>query len=336
MTRARLACAVIGCGFMGSMHARVLAQIPSARLIAVVDRDEGAARRLAEETGAEAATDIARALAPDIDAVVIATPDRHHVEPALAALGVGKAVLLEKPMADTAEGAAQILRAARGGRLIVGQILRFDPRYRAAADLVEAGETGEPVHFAASRFCRHPGGRAVGSHLCFLMGVHDVDALHWLTGRRVLSAHAVARADALPDQRWGVDDVVFATLTLEGGVLAQLAFGWTLPEGMPTGVQAGFRLVGTRGMVEVRETEESVLAVTGGQARFPDTVYWPHLGQRIGGSLRLEAEHFVEATLAGADYLVPAAEAAAACAVNDAILLSLRSGGVEAVAGLPD
>jgi predicted dehydrogenase len=332
---ARLNVAVVGCGFMGSMHARVLAQLAGARLVAVVDRDPEAAARLAAETGAEAATDLARAAAPDVDAVVIATPDHLHVEPAVALLSAGKVVLLEKPMADTHAGAARIAFAAAGGRLMVGQILRFDPRYRSAADLMEAGEIGEPLHFAASRFCLHPGRRAVGSHLCFLMGVHDIDALHWLTGRSVRTAYARARADALPQHRVGVDDVVLATLELEGGALAQLAFGWTLPEGLPTGVQAGFRLVGTKGMAEVRETDENVLAVTGGRAHFPDTLYWPRLGQRIGGSLRTELGHFLEATLTGRDYLVPTDQALAACAVNDAILASLASGRPEAVAATP-
>ena len=324
----RLSFAVIGCGFMGSMHARVLAQLPPAHLAVVIDRDEAAARRLADETGASAASSLDAATAGGIDAVVIATPDRLHEEPAVACLGAGKAVLLEKPLAHDHAAAARIVAAeAQGqGRLMVGQIMRFDPRYRAAADLVAAGEIGEPLHMVTSRFCQHPGQRAVGSHLCWLMGIHDVDAVHWLTGRQVQSVHAVSCTDALPTHRFGVEDVVLATLTLDGGALAALHFGWTLPDGLPTGVQAGFRLVGTKGMVEVRETEESVLAVTGGQTRFPDTVYWPRLGNRIGGALRLELEHFVEATRNASPYLVPTDEALAGCAVNDAILQSLASG----------
>jgi predicted dehydrogenase len=329
--KSRLNCAVVGCGFMGSMHARVLSQLASANLVAVIDRDPQAAERIAAETGAVATTDLSRALAPDIDAVIVATPDRAHKEPAVALLQAGKAVLVEKPMADTHAAALRIAAAAEGRRLMVGQILRFDPRYRRAADLVEAGEIGAPLHIATSRFCQHPGARAVGSHLCFLMGVHDVDTLHWLTGRRVATAYARARSDALPTHPFGVEDVIFATLELDGGGLAQLAFGWTLPDGMPTGVQAGFRLVGTKGMVEVRDTEENVLAVTAGRAQFPDTVYWPMLGRRIGGALRTELEHFVAATLDDTAYLVPVDQAAAACAVNDAIIASIASGRPERV-----
>jgi len=266
---------------------------------------------------------------------VIALPDTLHVAASVAALRAGKAVLLEKPMAHDLPGAQAIAAAvATGpGRLMVGHLCRFDPRYRQAAETVAAGGIGAPLHIAISRFCGHPGTRAVGSHLCWLMGVHDVDLIQWITGRRILRVVAArARADLIPDMEVGVDDVVMTLLELAGGALAQLAFGWTLPANAAAGLQAGFRLVGSKGLIEVAETDTGNFAVTPAGASYADTRYWPTLAGQTGGMLRAEVDHFLAATAAGTPYLVPVADTVAAVAVNDAIIRALAEGGAADVA----
>jgi predicted dehydrogenase len=327
--------AVIGAGFMGGLHARALAQSALATLTHVVDVRAAAAAALAQEIGATPHSDMAAVLADrSVDAVVIALPDTLHVEATVAALRAGKAVLLEKPMAHDTAGAMAIAAAAQGGRLMVGHLCRFDARYRQAA--ATAAGIGNPLHITASRFCGHPGGRAVGSHLCWLMGVHDVDLIQWITGRRITRVVAArARADCIPGMQVGVDDVVMALLELQGGALAQLAFGWTLPANAPAGLQAGLRLVGTAGMVEVAETDGAVLATTPQGATFADTRYWPGFDGRIEGNLRAELDHFLAATAAGTPYLVPVEAALDAVRVNDAIRDALASGAAAEVVRQP-
>lgn len=331
--------AVIGTGFMGGMHARVLAQSPLAALTHVVDIRPEAAQALALETGAVATTDARTVLDdPSVEAVVVALPDTLHVDVTVAALRAGKAVLLEKPMAHNTAGAAAIAAAvevgsARApGRLMVGQLCRFDPRYRQAAETVSRGDIGQPLHITISRFCGHPGRRAVGSHLCWLMGVHDVDLIQWITGRcivRVVAARSLT--GCILGMEVGVEDVVMTLLELEGGALAQLQFGWTLPANAAAGLQAGLRLVGTKGLIEVAETDAGVFAVTPSGAAFADTRYWPTADGWTGGSLRAEVDHFLVATHSGSPYLVPVADALSAVAVNDAIRRALAEGGAAEV-----
>ena len=323
--------AVLGTGFMGTLHARTLARSPLAKLAYVVDVRAEAAEAAAAATGALASNDVASVLAdPKLDAVVIALPDILHVDAAVTALRAGKAVLLEKPMAHDTIGAEAIAAAAASGpgRLMVGQLCRFDPRYRQAAEITAAGEIGAPLHIAISRFCGHPGKRAVGSHLCWLMGVHDVDLIQWITGRRIARVVAArSRRDCIPGMEVGVEDVVMALLELDGGVLAQLSFGWTLPTNAAAGLQAGLRLVGTKGLIDVAETDSGMFAVTPAGASYADTRYWPTLAGQTAGSLRAEIDHFMTATHDGSPYLVPVEDAVTAVRVNDAILRALHEGG---------
>ncbi|HID10509.1 MAG TPA: gfo/Idh/MocA family oxidoreductase, partial [Candidatus Latescibacteria bacterium] len=91
---------VIGCGNMGRALARTLKEIEGAQVVACADSDEGRARELAEEFGAQAFSDYRNLLALDeVDAVVVATPGFLHEEMALASARAGKPIFCEKPMA---------------------------------------------------------------------------------------------------------------------------------------------------------------------------------------------------------------------------------------------
>ncbi|RMD95373.1 MAG: gfo/Idh/MocA family oxidoreductase, partial [Alphaproteobacteria bacterium] len=99
--------AVAGGGLMGRQHIRAIAESGAARLHAVID-PAPAARPLAEEAGAQWFPDLSAALgaSPPPQGVILATPNRMHVEQALACLGAGVPVLVEKPLATSAaEGA---------------------------------------------------------------------------------------------------------------------------------------------------------------------------------------------------------------------------------------
>src|SRR5215212_6650723 len=122
---------VVGLGFFGARHARIYHENPIADLIAVCDVDEARAERVAASLEAASYVDYRDLLArADVDAVSICLPDRLHVDAAVAA-GAGKAILLEKPLAHDTPSARQIIDAVErnGTRLMVGHILRFDPRY---------------------------------------------------------------------------------------------------------------------------------------------------------------------------------------------------------------
>jgi predicted dehydrogenase len=130
----------------------------------------------------------------DIDAVAIMSPDYMHEEHAIAALDAGKHVYLEKPMAITIEGCDRIIEAQRrsGKKLMVGFNMRCHNMWRTMKDIVDSGTIGEIKavwvrHFVGrgGYFYYHDwhGTRANVNSLLLQKGSHDIDQVHWITGR---------------------------------------------------------------------------------------------------------------------------------------------------------
>ncbi|MFY7837755.1 MAG: Gfo/Idh/MocA family protein [Novosphingobium sp.] len=126
--------AVIGCGRISASHIDAMkAQAGDARVVAVVDRDLALATGVADGLGAQAFASLEEALAlPDVDAVLIATPNHVHFTQAMAALRAGKHVLVEKPAAETGAQARSLAQeaAARGLVLAVGHTFRHNEAVR--------------------------------------------------------------------------------------------------------------------------------------------------------------------------------------------------------------
>lgn len=159
--------AVIGLGFMGGVHLKALANIPRARVVAVVDEDparlsgdlsgiQGNLGRPGERMDFSAYKKYAsvdEALQdPEIEAVDICLPTHLHAPVSIQALRAGKHVLVEKPMALNGAQADQMLAEARqaGRVLMVAQVLRFMPQYEALEEVLRSGRLG-PVHSAFFR-----------------------------------------------------------------------------------------------------------------------------------------------------------------------------------------
>src|ERR1700691_4794665 len=152
----KLGVGVLGVGEMGKRHAENLGRlVPEARLGGVWAAAAGAAaergRVVAEELEIENWYSSLDAMLErkDLDAVLIATPDKFHAQAVERAVRAGKDVLCEKPLAlNLADARAAIDAVAKSGRrLQVGFMRRYDPAYAAAMKRIEAGEIGVPVIF---------------------------------------------------------------------------------------------------------------------------------------------------------------------------------------------
>ena len=120
--------AVIGVGHLGKHHARLLAAVEGARLVAVVDTQADRAAAAAEATGARALSDF-RELIGSVDAVTIAVPTEIHRDVAMPFLERGTAVLVEKPITRTIAEAGELVAAAQasGATLAAGHTERHNP-----------------------------------------------------------------------------------------------------------------------------------------------------------------------------------------------------------------
>ena len=154
MTTTVLGMGVVGLGFMGRRYARFVGRIEGLRLVGVCDVDGRLAAEVAAETGARVFPDPASLAAdPAVAGVMICTPEDRHLEPTLAVLAAGKPAMVEKPVAHSLAAARAIAdAAARSGLpVLVGHLLRFEPRWVAARQRLEAGEIGEVVSVTTRR-----------------------------------------------------------------------------------------------------------------------------------------------------------------------------------------
>ena len=323
----RLRIGVIGLGYFGGRHARVYADHPAADLVAVADIDGARVAELASATGATGYGSFRELLAqPGLQAVSICLPDRRHEEAAIAAAEAGKAILLEKPLAHDAAAARRIVEAVErnGVRLMVGHILRFDPRYVQVHEAADPARLGEPIHIRAKRNGIRSTARRLGaaSSILFYMGVHDVDAMQWIGRSRIARVYARKR-EVLGT---GNEDALYAVLEFENGAIGSLDYSWAWPDGLMNGFRSAFEIVGTRTAAALDVSDQGLYftddaATTGG-----DTHLWPEINGRIGGGLADELDHFLKATLSGAPYLQHYREAYDAIPVLDALAESARSG----------
>src|SRR5262245_45520547 len=156
---------LIGYGAWGRHHARAIAAAPGARLTAIACRTEATAADARRDVpDAAVHLDYRDLLArSDVDAVDVVVPNHLHAKVGVAALEHGKDVLLEKPMARTAEECdALIAAAARAGRVLsIGHELRLSAQWGRIKAMIDAGDIGEP-RYALFELFRFPYRRGAG------------------------------------------------------------------------------------------------------------------------------------------------------------------------------
>jgi len=193
---------LVGAGSRGAVYANYVAAHAGVELVGLAepraDRRVAVARRHA--TLADASCEDWRLLAARsrfADAVIIATGDADHVEPAVAFAGLGYHVLLEKPMAPTADGCRRVVAAARQSGVIfaVCHVLRYTRYTERVKALVTSGRIGrvvslshlEPVgywHQAHSYVRGSWRNQAESSSMLLAKSCHDLDWIRYIVGER--------------------------------------------------------------------------------------------------------------------------------------------------------
>lgn len=263
----------IGAGMIAHYSAQNVHKHPCGRLVAVHDTNGARARDLASKHGAKTVHDDASSLLADgeVDAVYIAVPNKFHAELAVAALGAGKHVLIEKPLAmNAAEGEAMLAAARKSGRvLLVGMNQRYIPAAQTIRGAVAGGEGGEIYH-AKAYWWRRSGipklgtwftqKTLAGAGACNDIGVHALDVcLFMMDNFDPVSASGATYAKfgprGLGEGGWGhserehadfdVDDFATAFIRMRNGATITLDAAWAAhcPEAQKFGVE----LYGTDG-----------------------------------------------------------------------------------------
>jgi predicted dehydrogenase/nucleoside-diphosphate-sugar epimerase len=148
---------IVGAGGISRFHLQALKRLPNVTVVGVCDLDEARARKLATEFSVQAFTSLQALREAGAQVIHVLTPPAAHAKVALEALSLGCDVLVEKPLATTAEDCDRIAARARElGRIVcVGHSLLFDPFVSRARALVEQGAIGEVLTFDYFR-CQTP------------------------------------------------------------------------------------------------------------------------------------------------------------------------------------
>lgn len=248
---------IIGCG-IGKQHAKAVAEVAGARVLAFADLDEETCKQTCAEFGAEKAYvhHLELVSDPEIDAVVVTVGTNLHGPVALDALGAGKHVMIEKPPAHCAADVAKLRDAAKQKDRVLAFNFqrRHDPVHREAHRLIQAGAIGRVYHARAVWFVpkfRKGGadwafswskkGAALGS-----MGSHYLDWCWWLMGCpkvQWVAAHASTYFCAQRCAEDPGDDLMAGLIMLEDGKSITLETSRRLHR---AGMQAG-EVFGTEG-----------------------------------------------------------------------------------------
>jgi predicted dehydrogenase len=289
---------------MGRRHAENLRRnVSNATLVAIADVSHDRARQAAGELEIDHFYGTIDAMLEnkDVEAVLIATPDKFHAPAVVAAARAGRDILCEKPLALTMADAKAALDAVAqaGVRLQMGFMRRYDPPYAAAMKRIEAGEIGTPVIFkSVGRDRDQPPIAAyesgVNGMIFYTNTIHDFDLARWLMRDEVVNVHSFTTSAIRPEvEKYG--DVVASVVNLQykkgaiGNVesYAQAVYGYDVRT----------EVIGSKGSIligSVEKTPAVFMTAGGGQ-----TILADHFLSRFAEGYLEEVRDFVQTILDG-------------------------------------
>jgi len=232
-----LGIAVLGTGrIVETGYAPALESVENAELVAVLSRDAARAASFAEKHGiANAYSDLDALLKdPQVDAVIVATPDATHELQAIAAARAGKHIFCEKPMSTTFESCAKMAEAIRtsGVTFAMGFDNRFNQGLRRIKQMMDDGEIGRVryAHAFATTAVSDPNDwRAAGEQSRFwamsATGTHIIDIYRWYFG----DPTNVGGGFIAPINNGSKDEIATVILNYSGQLMADLTVAAVLP-----------------------------------------------------------------------------------------------------------
>lgn len=256
---------LIGCGRAGMIHARNYKnKIENARITAVADAVEEAAKAAAEELGVEKCfSDYKEILSdPEIDAVIVVAPTNLHKQIVIDCAAAGKHIFCEKPMAMTVEECDEMIAACdrHKVKLQIGFMRRFDASFREAKRLVEEGAIGELVQIHSNT--RGPSKPRPWMYdikksngILAEVNSHDIDAVRWMAGSDIETVYAVAGNFRNPEAEADYPDY-YDSVLMSGTLKSGVHFCIDGAAYVQYGYDSKMELIGTKGKIQVGRSEK--------------------------------------------------------------------------------
>jgi len=225
--------AVVGAGGIGRAHIERILKSRDCELMAIVDPAPGASD-LAAKLGVPLVASLPDLLKQRPDGVILASPNRLHVEQGLACVAAGVPTLIEKPLADTVENGERLCQAAARAKvkLLTGHHRQHNPIMAKAVEIVKSGRLGRLVAVVGTEmFCKPdqyfedgPWRRQIGGGPLLINMVHEIGNLRALCGEIV----AVQAFASSATRNFPVEDTVSVSLRFANGVLGSFMLSDTV------------------------------------------------------------------------------------------------------------
>jgi predicted dehydrogenase len=327
----KIALGLIGCGSIAQeSHVPAIAQIPSARIVAVADSDSSKARTVQKKLDSVKIYEDYRQLLRDdeVDAVDICTPTKYHSEIVVAAANSGKHVLCEKPIALTLEDADRMINACAENRvkLMIAHSRRFIPRNSIAKRLIREGRIGKPIWGLqiSRRGMAEPGSWYFDPAMTYgpiaEVGIHDADLLRWFFDDEVVEVIGTGKVRESISPLY---NQVLAILKFKHGPVASFEVGYVLPKGYAQ--YTTLELMGSKGFVSAADNQMNVVVKAQENGVTYPLAYSDMLS--VSNAYRAEIEAFLNSIILDKAPPVSGQDARAALEIVLAVLESIKRRG---------
>ena len=318
----RVRIGVIGTGGMGGRHVRNLTnEVGAAQVVALSDVDTARMQEVAAACGAQHTFTDAHELInhPDVEAVLIAAPDRFHAALTRACIAAGKPVLCEKPLALSAAEAREIVDAevAYGRRLVqVGLMREYDPAHLRVKQIMESGALGKVLAFRGVHINGGTLSWRTVEDVVTNSAVHDLHSARWLMGEEVVRVYASYVPYSL--DRPDTARLLLIQLTFQSGAVGHIECNMEAGYGYEVDV----KLTGETGSAETNALQSAVVRHANQRGQWIEQDWL----QRFDAAYIHEARAWVNALLAGAPTGPSAWDGYVSMLVADACIASAKSG----------
>ncbi len=318
---------LVGCGLFGESHLQAFRAIGAASVTAVYDPDRVRAERIAQEFNIPNVCNSLEEICdhPQLNAIDVVTPEHMHSESVLRAIGKGKHVFVEKPLALDLHQCEEMIAAARSANriLMVGHLLRFETKYAIVKDEIVGGHLGKIVSMHARR--NRPKSllpRYGRTHPALENCIHDIDLMLWYTQSKVKRVRGYGRSATgglNHDTFWGV-------VEFESGAIGVLETIWLIPPSAGVMLDDALEVIGDKGVANIRLIPGSLELWREAGPETPDVGYDPRVAGSARGALREELAYFCDCVGANRQpEALKAEDAMAAAEIALALVASAKS-----------
>lgn len=328
---------IIGMGIRGSLYAQTITWNSYAELVGIAEKDIERRKESIETFKVDGYSDYHELFNnKQMDLVIIALPDHLHREAVLFTASHGCNMMIEKPMAASAQDARLMLEAIKkaGVKAMVGFENRWSPVFISAKEAVEADELGDVLFING---CLNDSiyvptkmlGWAGSSTPAWFLFPHTIDMTLWLTGKKVSSVYAKGIKKVLV--KMGIDtyDSISAVINFTDGTSATYNSCWIYPESIPLVYDFRFDIVGDRGAIAI-DLRDQMIHKMAASYTHPPVLGRLIYGKPVGFAAEM-LNSFIDNIRLDTEPLVNIEDGAYITEIIDAVHHSIESGNIEEI-----